>query len=116
MENEMPTSVGWSGPPELARRGCSLGNADYFVRADAEANVDGLWLAANNRWYLGELSLRLIRSEARCIQSVYGPQCQAMRYQDESGAVWERCLQLDPTGQYITLFLSGGGFSPDLPI
>src|SRR5579871_687451 len=88
MEDETPLEIGWSGPPELARRGCSLGNAYCFARADAEANVDGLWLAANNRWYMGELSLRLACPEAIPIQSVYGPECQAIRYRDQMGAVW----------------------------
>ena len=110
--DETVLPLAWSGPPERARRGCSLGNASCFVRADAEANVDGLWLAANNRWYCGELSLRLLRPGATCSEMRYAPIEQQAHYTDATGANWFRSLTLDAVEPLVILSLSGSGFLP----
>jgi hypothetical protein len=98
----------WEGNPEQARRGSSLGNADCFVRANAEADLDGLWLAANNQWYTGELTLRFAAPTGLTLKRVaYAPAYQAALYGDAAGAQWEKRLFLAAQGAEVWLWLRG---------
>jgi len=102
----------WEGSPEQARRGSSLGNPDCFLRADAEANIDGIWVAATDRWYTGELSLRAVRPKGLILQRVvYAPAYQAAIYADAAGATLEKRLFVAAEGAQAYLWVRGEGFA-----
>ena len=102
--------LAWEGTPEQAVRGSSLGNPDAFLRADAEANLDGLWLAANGRWYAGEWTLRpQERGDWTLLRVVYAPAYQAAIYTDTAGGRWEKRLFLADGGGSVFLWLRGAG-------
>ncbi len=42
-------------PADAVRVGAALGNTAAYLRADARANLDHLWVAATNRWYFGDV-------------------------------------------------------------
>ncbi|HZP81823.1 MAG TPA: hypothetical protein VFB21_09320 [Chthonomonadaceae bacterium] len=101
----------WEGPPEQARRGSSLGNAACFARADAEANLDGLWLPANDRWYTGELALRVTDPTGGTLRQVaFAPAYQAAQYAEEAGARWEKRLCVAASEPQVYFWLRGQGF------
>ncbi|HZO88694.1 MAG TPA: hypothetical protein VFB38_10185 [Chthonomonadaceae bacterium] len=110
MATEEEDWLAWEGAPERAQRGSSLGNADCFLRADAEANLDGFWLAANNRWYTGQLSLRVIAPNGLALRRVvYAPAYQAAIYGHTAGASWEKRLFVAATGPRAYLWIRGRG-------
>lgn len=102
----------WEGLPDQAQRGCSLGNAHCFLRADAEANIDGIWLPVTNRWYTGELSLRVVQPASLSLQRVtYAPAYQSAWYGDDAtGAQIEKRLFVAAEGAIAYLRIRGEGF------
>lgn len=111
MRHAISDGLRWEGSPERARRGCSLGNAACFARADGEANLDGLWLPVNDRWYTGELTLCVSNPTGGTLrQVVFAPAYQAARYEDGVGARWEKRLFVAASEPQVTLWLRGQGF------
>ena len=107
------TDIGWVGNPEQVARGCSLGNPDCFLRADREANLDGIWLPDNSRWYSGELSLSIPASEKFVWEQVeFAPAHQSARYRRADGASYEKRIFVPLTGATAYLWIQGEGFSP----
>jgi hypothetical protein len=102
----------WKGTPEQARRGSSLGNPDCFLRADAEANIDGLWLAANSRWYCGELAVHILQLSGMTLREVVcAPAYQAAIYANAAGARVEKRLFLAERDACAYLWIRGQGFA-----
>ncbi|MCX6379818.1 MAG: hypothetical protein NT023_10140 [Armatimonadetes bacterium] len=86
----------WVGDISQAPRGCSLGNESAFLRCTATADLDGIWLAENSRWYTGELSVTpLPASDWEVSEVFYAPNEQGVVYQRADGARITKKITLD---------------------
>src|SRR5262249_1485766 len=113
---ELDEEIAWEGKPGEARRGSSLGNRDGFLRAGAEANLDGLWLAANNRWDTGELSLRVISPQGVLRRGRYVPAYHSAIYSGKQEMAWNKTLFLAEVGAEVYFWISGNGFETNHPV
>jgi hypothetical protein len=104
--------IAWEGLPEEAPRGSSLGNRACFLRADGEANLDGLWLAANNRWYSGELSLQVMTPTGTLRRVKYAPAYQEAQYESQQRARWSKTLFVEEDHAVVHVRIHGEGFQP----
>lgn len=109
--------VSWHGKPDQAKRGCSLGNRRVFLRADPRANIDGVWLAENNRWYVGELSLEpLPLQDWQATQVSYHLHHQSHHSNAITGGSVAKHLMLDPLHPRAYIWFQGTGFVPESEI
>jgi glycogen debranching enzyme len=107
-------SLEYRYPVDALYTGSSLGNYSAFARLSASTNLLGLWSAADNQYYVGEWSIRIL-VEGSSLQPQTTQFTPAYQRTVLSGASVEAeqtfCLSLpdnensDPSGERLAIFL-----------
>lgn len=107
----------WVGDISQTPRGCSLGNEAAFLRCTATADLDGIWLAENSRWYTGELSVTPLPASDWEIRDVfYAPNEQGIIYQRADGAEITKKIVLDRIDPAVSIWMEVKHFLPNSPV
>lgn len=104
----------WVGDISQTPRGCSLGNESAFLRCTVTADLDGIWLAENSRWYTGELSVTPLPASDWEIRDVfYAPNEQGIIYQRADGAEITKKIVLGAKAPTVHIWLEANYFPPE---